>query len=266
VFVASWIISALLHTLVLGAKVRGPPTRAPPSTPARSPLPGTWGLRVIPVVEPAVSEALPGPGAATADEPDLPERLVEGDLSFPAAVGPARPDADPATPPVPAEAFRPRAGDPRLWRELPAGRPDASGGRIQPLRAIDAYNSLRIGLQTADGWAYGTWVDEGDGGARWGAAPGVIFVAGVAIPVCRGRTDASECGFGLPPIRREEYKRRLQALVEIRRQRHWGEIRDRADSIRKRRNAERDSIRGPGSPTEEASQQRPPLPRRNRGP
>lgn len=218
--------------------MRGPP--APPGSPepARSWSTTSWGLRTIRIAPPSSAVVRETP-PITAEETDLGELPSSGGSApLPADVAPTRPDPAPSTP---LQRLRPRAGDPRIWGERPGG-PDPPAGVIQLLRGIDAYNALRIGVPTADDWTYATWVGNDDVGDRWGAAPGVIFVGGVAIPICQGRTDASECGFGLPPSRREEYKLRLRALIEIGRQRAWSEIRARADSIRRRRNAERDSV------------------------
>lgn len=237
----SWMISAVVHALVLGARVRGPPVPTVPAAPARSWATTSWGMRAIRIAPPS-SAPVPERIPITVEDTDLPETPSSGeDEPVPSDVDPAPPDPVAATPWSPPERLRPHAGDPRLWAERPA-RPDASTGTIQLLRWIDAYNARRIGVPTADDWTYATWVGDDDVGGRWGATPGVIFLAGAAIPICRGRTDASECGFGLPPTRREEYKLRLRVLVEIGRQRAWSEIRDRADSIRRRRNAERDSV------------------------
>lgn len=240
-FFVSLILSAVVHALVLGARVRGPPAPTVPPIPAGPRATTSRGMRAVRIAPPSAT-AVPGSAPIRVEEPDLTGSPSSGrDRPIPTDAAEAPPDHGPTTPSSPLERLRPHAGDPRLWGERRA-RPDASAGTIQLLREIDAYHALRVGVPTVDDWTYATWVGNDDVGGRWGAAPGVIFLGGTAIPICREGADASDCGFGLPPIRREEYRRRLRALVEIGRQRAWGEIRDRADSIRRRRNAERDSV------------------------
>jgi hypothetical protein len=99
------------------------------------------------------------------------------------------------------------------------------------------------GATTADPWAFSTWMIEDASGLRWSAGPGRIVLAGVVIPICGGRFDASDCGSGVPPEKRDQYRGWLEVQTGLARQRTWAQVMDRVRAIRARRDAERDTLR-----------------------
>ena len=138
----------------------------------------------------------------------------------------------------PAEALRPRLLNLLLWRSSRETRRGTS-----PSGGIRANADRRVGLSPSDDWTFGTWTTTDAGGLRWGAAPGVIYLAGIAVPICGGRFDASDCGFGVAPGRRDQYKVWLRAVTEIQRQELFAEIMERTQEIQERRAAQRDTTR-----------------------
>ena len=134
-----------------------------------------------------------------------------------------------------------RFANPLLWRGIRRVLADSAFASVVPM-------SVRVGrgggsrTTPADPWAFATWTTHDADGRLWGAGPGLIYVAGIAIPICRERFDASDCGFGLPVERRGEYQLFLRAWTEIERQGHRGAIMARARQMRERREALKDTV------------------------
>ena len=176
-------------------------------------------------------------------EPE-PPRALPPEPSRPPA-GDTRPEAPDPGPPEAVNAsqvFLRGLGDPEFRRQLSDAAP-IWDVRRRLSDEIRVYNTQLGGLATADGWAFSTWTNADQSDTRWGVGPGALYLGGVSMPLCGGPvTDASDCGFGLPPGRREEYKKWLEVLTGVQQQQHWADLRDRAEAIRKRRNAERDTF------------------------
>ena len=130
-----------------------------------------------------------------------------------------------------------RFANPLLWRVFA----DSPFATVVPMSVrVDRAGGSRT--TPADPWAFATWTTHDADGRLWGAGPGLIYVAGIAIPICRERFDASDCGFGLPVERRGEYQLFLRAWTEIERQRYRGTNMERARAMRERREALRDTV------------------------
>ena len=140
----------------------------------------------------------------------------------------------------PAAALGARLSDPLLWRDIRDVFADSAFTSVEPLsRRVDRGGS---GNTPTDAWAFSTWTTRDAEGRLWGAAPGVIYIAGFAISTCGGRFDASNCGFGLPPSRRGEYQQFLRAWIEIEQQKLRGCIMERAQMMRERREGKGDTV------------------------
>lgn len=178
--------------------------------------------------EPATDEVVAEPERREPEDPAPTPTPVPVDPSTtlePERPGPARTEA--------ADALRAGIGNSLFWRNCGDISPSAGSGRI--VLSGRGAGSRVSGPTPADPWAFDTWTTRDADGRLWGAAPGVIHLAGIAIPFCGGRFDASDCGFGLPPWRRGEYRFFLRALNEIERQAQRAVIRERARAMRERR-------------------------------
>ncbi len=102
-----------------------------------------------------------------------------------------------------------------LWRDIQDVFADSAFTSVEPL--IGRLDRGESGNTPTDAWAFSSWTTRDAEGRLWGAAPGVIYIAGFAISTCRGRFDASNCGFGLPPARRanEDYRDGVWAIVAV---------------------------------------------------
>lgn len=233
------LMSVAFHALVLSREVSPPdPPRVRASTaPAPSDHRSAIRLSRILVAEPDAGSEPPEPvtdeGVADPEEREpedpvptpVPVSVDPSPTVEPERPGPARTGA--------ADALRAGIGNPLLWRNFRDISPSAGSGRIALSgRPVGGRIS---GTIPADPWAFDTWTTRDGDGRLWGAAPGVIHLAGIAIPFCGGRFDASDCGFGLPPWRRGEYRFFLRALNEIERQAQRAVIRERARAMRERR-------------------------------
>jgi hypothetical protein len=108
--------------------------------------------------------------------------------------------------------------------------------------AIAAYNRKMAGVHIPPGGDMNVWTARDGQDHRWGLSPGAIHLGRVTVPLCGGRFDAANCGFGVPPAFREAYRVQLRVRLEIADQAQRGELLDRARAIRARRDALRDSI------------------------
>ncbi len=206
-------------------------TEAGPEDPASESEPGDPAFTSEREPEDPVSTPEPGPeDPAPGPGPQPEDPSSESGIETPRAAG--------ATP---AAALRARFTNPVLWRRIREDLADSAFTVVGPLRSRS--DSAGTGYAPADAWAFGTWTTRDADGRRWGAAPGVIYVFGIAIPTCGGRFDASNCGFGLPSWRRGEYQSFLHALSEIEEQKRWGRIMERGQAIRDSRDAQRDTER-----------------------
>lgn len=93
-----------------------------------------------------------------------------------------------------------------------------------------------------DAWAFASWTTSDASGQVWGAVPGALVLGGITIPLCGGRFDASSCGFGVGPGRRELYRAALELQAGLAQQRLWDQQAERSRAIRSRLGARRDSI------------------------
>jgi len=81
-------------------------------------------------------------------------------------------------------------------------------------------------------------------GGGFSASPGQFTLFGLALPLCGGGANSSDCGFGVSPWRRAGSGNPRLRLTEIRSNKHLVDIRERAARIRKRRDARRDTTGG----------------------
>lgn len=260
VLVASMAVSVAIHTFFFSLGFNPPAVtngRAGIAPTLRDFPPGIRVTRIV-VAQPAIQPELPENATA-----DVVAELKEGGPGGPAptserkledaALGPGPQPGDPSStsgiePPraataAPAAALRARFTHPALWRGIRGDLADSPFTTIVPLRR--RVEPGGTGYAPADAWAFGTWTTRDPDGRRWGAAPGVIYVFGIAIPTCGGRFDASNCGFGVSSWRRGKYQHFLHALSEMEEQTRWGRILERGQAIRDRRDAERNTQRDP---------------------
>ena len=234
------LVSVAFHALVLSREVSPPdPPRVRAATapaPSSDSRPAIRVTRILVAGPDAASESRePATDDVVAEpkrrEPEdqaptwEPEPLDPSPTPEPERPGPARTGA--------VDALRAGIGNPLLWRNFRDISPRAGSGRIV-LSGRPVGDGVS-GPTPADPWAFDTWTTRDGDGRLWGAAPGAIHLAGIAIPFCGGRFDASDCGFGLPPWRRGEYRFFLRALNEIERQAQLAIIRERARAMRERR-------------------------------
>ncbi len=244
---ASVAVSGAIHAFLLSLGLSPPAATDGREATAHVPptLPSAIRITGIAVAEPAARPASPEAAAErvlanlTAPQPDVRAPVLESapedsasklDLESPAAATLA-----------PATLLSARSASPLLWRpvrDASAAPPYTSVARLRG-RADDG----GPGYTPIDAWAFSTWTARDAEGRLWGAAPGVIYVFGLAIPTCGGRFDASNCGFGAPGWRRPEYQRFLRTLTGIEGQVRWGAVMERSRAMRERREAERNAGR-----------------------
>ncbi|MEX0979808.1 MAG: hypothetical protein WDZ89_01865 [Gemmatimonadota bacterium] len=193
-------------------------------------------------VEPEPSEAVAAP-PEDPDDPDDPEEPDETEPTDPVTAPPvegavAAPDA-PA--PTPAERLQPHMVDPRLWREVGpgAGLSDADRARIRVYGLMEEWGDSIAALEEAERRAL-DWTYTDDEGRRWGISPGRIHLGEFSLPL--------PIHFSTPPGLRDEVERRAWEWEEIERGAASAAVRDalknRAQEIRARRNAERGDTLG----------------------
>ena len=234
-----WSCPSPIHAFVLSRSIN--PPDAPNerlATALRSPDTGS-GLQISGILVPALAQPLALPTPATAEivaEPNEPESEDPPPAADPEPENPSPAlelERSEAVGTGAAAAVRAGLGNPLLWGHIRDIPPRAGVRRLVfPERRVD---HLVSGSTPADPWAFDTWTTRDADGRLWGAAPGVVYLAGISIPICRERFDASDCGFGLPPWRRGEYQSFLRAWKEIERQAQRGIIQERARAMRERR-------------------------------
>ena len=233
------VVSVAVHAFALSRGINPPDAPSERlATALRSPdTPSGIQISGILVAAPDGPLALPTPAIA--------EIVAEPNEREPEDPPPTS-DPEPENPSATLELERPeasgtgaaavlRAGrsNPLLWGNIRDNPPRAGIRRLVfPERRVDHPVS---GSTPADPWAFATWTTRDADGRLWGAAPGVVYLAGISIPFCRERFDASDCGFGLPPWRRGEYQFFLRAWKEIERQAQRGIVQERARAMRGRR-------------------------------
>ena len=233
------LVSVAFHALVLSRDVSPPdPPRVRAATaPAPSDSRSAIRLSRILVAGPdAASESREPVTDEVVAEPEELEPEDQAPTPTPEPVDPS-PTLEPERPGPAgrgaADALRAGIGNSLFWRNFGDISPRTGSGRI--VLSGRPVGGRVSGPTPADPWAFDTWTTRDGDGRLWGATPGAIHLAGIAIPFCGGRFDASDCGFGLPPWRRGEYRLFLRALNEIERQAQLAVIRERARAMRERR-------------------------------
>ncbi len=238
--------SVAIHVFVLSLGINPPAATngRVETAPAAPDFPSAIRISGIVVAEPAAQFELPEtatdevvaePKAPEPEDPPPTPETKQEDPSPTLDLGPPR-----AAGADPAAALGARLSDPLLWRDIRDVFADSAFTSVEPLsRRVDRGGS---GNTPTDAWAFSTWTTRDAEGRLWGAAPGVIYIAGFAISTCGGRFDASNCGFGLPPSRRGEYQQFLRAWKEIEQQKIQGCIMERAQAMRERQEGKGDTV------------------------
>lgn len=237
---AFWIslgISALLHFLAVAVYptllVRAPVVAPPSGTAGQIQRPeGTEIINLEPFSEePSLDVPLPEEEpeavapAPSAGDPGGEEVAGEEDT------GPSRPA------PTAAERLRPRAGDLRLWAPVDPEITRPSREQIMRILLAAELESLADSLALAEELARRVtdWTYTDDEGGRWGVSPGKLHLGDITLPL--------PFGFGSSPMVREQNANRIWAWDDIQRGAAAKGVRDvwkdRAEAIRKRREAER---------------------------
>ncbi len=232
----------VIHTVVLAWPMAAPRVPLGPGKASDQPLPLTDALRVVTLTPAAPDEADEDPVASIveADGPPREAEALDRD--------PPEPKGKSATPePQPGPAtLRPGSTNARLWRPSL----DVSAADLATERDVLEYR-LRVANAEADdaqpptpGTA--TWASGRPGETRWGASPGVFHLGSVAVPTCGGSgLDLADCGFGMRPGQRLDYRGWSWQYSEIDRQAARAEIREvwraRAAATRSRLESQRDT-------------------------
>ena len=243
---ASLAASIAIHAFVLSLRIDPPAgtsgrVEAAPTSPD---FPAAIRISEIVVAEPPAQLEAPETGTEdpvaelTELKPEDPLLTTEPESEDPSPT--LEPELPRAADTDPAAKLGGGVSNPLLWLDLPAVAADSELPGVAPLsRRADRGVS---GKTPADAWAFSTWTTRDAEGRLWGAAPGTIYLAGFAISMCSGDFDASDCGFGLHPSRREDYQRFLRAWKEIEQQKILGCITERAQAMRERREGKGDTI------------------------
>lgn len=249
--------SALIHALLSMITLEAPSPTGIRDTPGQpGPSPDGHAVRVLEIVEVPAEDAAAGARAGPSDV-ETPRRRP-GDAPTPAVPSPRADDpgetaAPSRSPAWSAERLRPGRVDPRLWKDVPDAlgpvRADAAaaGERARLEARVDSLNAESSGITIPPGEDMGVWTGRDAEGHRWGLSPGRLHLGSVTVALCSGTFDASNCGFGVPPGRRDEYRLRLRAVVELGRQGDRGSMLERARAIRARLDSLRDSIAPAGT-------------------
>ena len=136
--------------------------------------------------------------------------------------------------------LRPRLTNPVLWRPLITPAHPADAARARLFSELDEINGRSPWRAPPDSEAFGTWT-AGTGDTRWGASAGALHLGRFSVRLCRG-ADASDCGFGAAVGRRGAYKAQMLLRQGLSTQWAAGELSDRAEAIRDRRNVQRDTV------------------------
>lgn len=231
------LASAAVHALVLGLPLERPDAPDADGRARRAVTDSRQVMRAIRIVE--TSGAARAPDAPPAPERPRPPR----EAGARAAVEPHAAHAPPAA------RLAPRLTDPRLWRPISPSLWSTDPGRAEQgriRRRAAAYNRDREGVYISPGEDMGVWTLRDGNDDRWGFSPGAMHLGALTIPLCSGRFDAANCGFGLPPSERDAYHAALRARLEIRLQDLRSGLLERAAAMRARADARRDSARASG--------------------
>lgn len=194
-------------------------------------------IRIIELERPQSTPAVSTEQVVVEEPPplDLPEVEIDEDVVDP----PAERDSAVGSHP----SLGPRLRDPRLWGPIGSpGDPPRLNRRLGSLP--DSWNEESAGIRAPVAGDMSVWATRDADGERWGFSPGRVHFGSIALPLCGGTFDASDCGLGVPPSFREEYRNELRALLEIRQQGNRAVIEERARAIRARLEAYRDSVPG----------------------
>ena len=243
------LASVALHAWLLSLPLRTPGSAPEPAprTPGARPaddlvvvrLPGDVGTAPAPLdVEDAPPRA-PGEDAASAEPPPAPTVADERETT---SLPPSRTD-DPAG--VAAEGerapapVRPVQLRESRWTRLleapvlpPSPAPVDLGAAGERMRG---WSPSAVGADSA--WFAGWTAEAGE--ERWGAAPGALRLGQLTLPFCSGPATAADCGFGLEPAAREAWLQALELRQGLAEQVRRAVVRERAEAIRERRDAER---------------------------
>ncbi len=193
------------------------------------------GPRLIQIREVAGGVEMPGEEEPEPGEEE-PSTRPE-DRPVPGFPGPATVEASPTEALTVAERMRPTEGDARLWRPLVYEVPaltEEQRAQLELEGRLEAWNDS-VQAEMARAAAALDWTHTDDQGRRWGVSPGALHLGNITIPF--------PFAFGTPAGRRDEAIRRAWEWDEIERGAASGAVqeswRDRAEAIRRRRDAER---------------------------
>lgn len=249
VWAISLVVSVVFHTLVLLLPIElDQPDRRKRGWSPRARATTTDPLEIVKLPSPTAAWSAPNSQSpvpsivADTIVPRSPEPSTGvDDEAVPASINPAGSTAPEPADDQPARRFGPSSVDPRLWGLASLSVAPSGYGSLG--EAIAAFNREMAGVHVPPGGDMNVWTARDDEDDRWGFSPGAIHLGSVTLPLCSGTFDAANCGFGVSPMFREAYRSRLRQRLEIAGQVQRGEILDRAQAIRARRDAERDSIR-----------------------
>ncbi|MFC1660878.1 hypothetical protein ACFL3S_05405 [Gemmatimonadota bacterium] len=142
-----------------------------------------------------------------------------------------------------AERLRPQAGDPRLWAPVDPELTALTEEQILQLQLIAELEALgdSAAADAERARAAMDWTHTDSEGRKWGVSPGKIHLGDITLPM--------PFGFSAPPSVREANRNRIWEWDDIERGAARGlaqqSLRERAEAIRRRKNAERkaDTIR-----------------------
>jgi hypothetical protein len=231
--VALHLLAIVLYPLFFDRLEPGASFFSPPIT-TRS-VRGTEVIRIVEIEE--------TPEPTTPEEPDEIEEEDEpvARVEVPQLEG--VPDVELAPPgPTAAERLRPNLVDARLWRSPPPEFFELTLDQREELILADRITSWLDSVQAAQAAEerLTDWTFTDGRGGRWGVSPGKLHLGDITLPL--------PLAFGTPVGKRDETNQLLWQWEEIMRQAGRAEVelswRERAEAIRKRRDAERAAARG----------------------
>jgi hypothetical protein len=232
-------VSAMVHFLAVAVYpsflVQVPVFSPPPSASGQPQRPeGTELVNLETLPEQADLEA-PLPEERE-EEPAVEQPTAPGAAAEEAVAGEG--EAAPGAPtPTAAERLRPRAGDLRLWAPVDPELTRPSREELMRLFLSAELEDLADSLALAEELARKVtdWTYTDDEGKKWGVSPGKLHLGDITLPL--------PFGFGNSAWVREQNGDRIWAWDDIERGAAAKGVRDtwkeRAEAIRKRRDAER---------------------------
>lgn len=243
VVLVSLAISAVLHFLAIVFYAVFMGRMAAPTAVAVRPGPVVRpeGMQVLRISE------LPAPPSGNVERPQEPETRQPQSEPAPTNPLPSQPSAgrsEPATPlPSAAERLRPpEHGDPRIWRPVAPELTKVTPEERARLRLYARLEQLADSMLTAEERERRArdWTYTDDQGNRWGVADGKIYLGKVALPLPFNFS-------GPPTVERSELQWELgdvaRGAVDAGVRDSW---RERAEAIRRRKDAERADSSGGG--------------------